>query len=169
MRCAHRRLRLSFAETKSDMSTTTVQSDPRPYGQDDASYQAAGGLEGITALVDEFYDQMDCLPVAKTIREMHPADMTLSRKKLSYFLSGWLGGPKLFSQHYGPIRLPVFHRYLDVGEAERDAWMECMRRAIEKQDFAPAFKTYLAEQLMVPAERVRMASENRKQEQVEGN
>ncbi|MGJ8669678.1 MAG: group II truncated hemoglobin [Oceanococcus sp.] len=150
------------------MTNSSGSSTPRAYGQDDASYQAAGGLPGITSLVDEFYQQMDSLPVAKVIRDMHPQDLALSRKKLTYFLSGWLGGPKLFSQHFGSIRIPVFHRFLDVGVAERDAWMECMTRAIEKQDFAPDFKHYLAVQLMVPAERVRMASENRKQEQ-EGN
>ena len=147
---------------------TTQPSDSRPFGQDDASYQAAGGLKGITALVDEFYAQMDCLPQAQVIRAMHPDDLTESRKKLSYFLSGWLGGPKLYSQHYGPIRIPVFHRFLNVNEAERDAWMDCMRKAIEKQAYSAAFKQYLAEQLMVPAERVRMASQQR-QQQAEGS
>lgn len=137
----------------------------RPYGQDDASYQAAGGLAGITELVDEFYRQMDTLPMAKTIRDMHPADLTESRRKLTYFLSGWLGGPRLFKEHYGPIRLPIFHRFLDIGEAERDAWMNCMREAIQRQDVAADFKTYLAEQLMVPAERVRMVAQARMAEQ----
>ncbi|MBI5671876.1 MAG: hypothetical protein HZC50_01095 [Nitrospirae bacterium] len=69
-------------------------------------YQAAGELAGITRLVDEFYVNMDTLPEAKTIRNMHPEDLTESRKKLTYFLSGWLGGPRLFQQHYGPISIP---------------------------------------------------------------
>ena len=69
-------------------------------------YQEAGELAGITRLVDEFYVNMDTLPEAETIRNMHPEDLTESRKKLTYFLSGWLGGPKLFQQHYGPISIP---------------------------------------------------------------
>ena len=56
-------------------------------------YQAAGGLEGLTKLVDEFYAIMDTLPEARTIRNMHPQGLAESRKKLTYFLSGWLGGP----------------------------------------------------------------------------
>lgn len=62
-------------------------------------YQEAGELAGITRLVDEFYVNMDTLPEAETIRSMHPEDLTESRKKLTYFLCGWLGGPKLFPQH----------------------------------------------------------------------
>lgn len=50
-------------------------------------YQAAGGLEGLTKLVDEFYLNMDTLPEARTIRNMHAKDLTEARKKLTYFLS----------------------------------------------------------------------------------
>ncbi|TNE82758.1 MAG: globin, partial [Gammaproteobacteria bacterium] len=74
-----------------------------PYGDADSSYQAVGGLKGITRLVDRFYDLMDSLPEAKTLRAMHSLDLTDSRQKLVYFLSGWLGGPKLFTEHFGPI------------------------------------------------------------------
>ena len=83
-------------------------------------YEAAGGIEGITKLVNEFYVNMDTLPEAETIRSMHPTDLTESRKKLTYFLSGWLGGPKLFQQHYGPISIPVFHKQFPIGYEERD-------------------------------------------------
>lgn len=58
-------------------------------------YQAAGELVGITRLVDEFYANMDSLPEAKVIRNMHPPDLTESRKKLTYFLCGWLGAETL--------------------------------------------------------------------------
>jgi len=64
------------------------------FGVGDCSYQAAGKLSGITQLVTDFYDQMDSLSEVKKIRNMHANDLTDSRKKLVYFLSGWLGGPK---------------------------------------------------------------------------
>ena len=81
-------------------------------------YQAAGGLEGLTKLVDEFYVIMDTLPEARTIRNMHPQDLAESRKKLTYFLSGWLGGPMLFQQHYGPISIPGAHKRFPIGYEE---------------------------------------------------
>ena len=124
------------------------------YGVGDASYQAAGQLVGLTLLVNDFYDYMETLPAAKVIRDMHPADMTETRTKLIYFLSGWLGGPRLYQQQYGQIRLPWFHQSMPIGEAERNAWMLCMEKAVAEQPFAESFKQYLIQQLWVPAERI---------------
>jgi hemoglobin len=126
-----------------------------PYGTDDASFQAAGGVEGIRVLVDAFYDAMETLPQAKTVREMHPDDLTESRDKLARFLCGWLGGPKLYREKYGSIAIPRAHNHLDIGPAERDAWLLCMEEALKDQPFANDFKAYLLEQLFVPAERSR--------------
>lgn len=139
----------------------------RPYGQDDASYQAAGGLDGITKLVDDFYDHMEEQGFSQRILHMHPADLTESRRKLAYFLSGWLGGPRLYQQHYGGIAIPMFHRHLDIGTDERDAWMRCMAMAVEQQDYAADFKQYLVTQLMVPAERIRMVAQRRIEEEAQ--
>jgi hemoglobin len=94
------------------------------------SYQAAGELVGITQLVDEFYANMDRLPEANVIRDMHPPNLAESRKKLTYFLCGWLGGPRLFQQHYGPISIPGAHKRFPIGYEERDAWLLCMQRAL---------------------------------------
>jgi len=121
-------------------------------------YQEAGELAGITRLVDVFYVNMDTLPEAATIRKMHPQDLTESRKKLTYFLCGWLGGPKLFSQHYGPISIPGFHKQFPIGYEERDAWLFCMQRAIAVQPYSDALKEYLLAALSVPAERVRQVN-----------
>ncbi len=118
-------------------------------------YQAAGELVGITRLVDEFYLNMDTLPEAETIRRMHPDDLTESRKKLTYFLCGWLGGPRLFQQHYGPISIPGAHKRFPIGYEERDAWLLCMQRALAVQPYSAEFKDYLLAALSIPAERVR--------------
>lgn len=144
---------------------SNTQNTPRPdntcndYGHGDASYRAAGGIEGIQQLVDRFYHYMDVLPEAHTIRGMHPTDLAESRRKLAYFLSGWLGGPKLYSQHYGAIVIPSAHRHLSIGTAERDAWMLCMQKALAEQDLAESFKDYLMKQLFIPAERIRVVCE----------
>ena len=125
------------------------------YGQGEASFEAAGGFDGIKQLVDAFYNAMEVLPQARTVREMHSADLTESRDKLTRFLTGWLGGPKLFSEKYGPIRIPVAHRHLDIGPAERDAWLACMQVAVDAQPYQQDFRDYLMAQLYVPAERSR--------------
>ncbi len=125
------------------------------YGQQDASFHAAGGEVGIRQLVDAFYDEMQQAEYAATIRSMHPEDLEVSRDKLARFLCGWLGGPKRYSEKYGGMSIPAAHAHLDIGLAERDAWLKCMQVAVDKQDYAVDFKKYLIEQLSVPAERVR--------------
>ena len=121
-------------------------------------YHAAGEIEGITKLVDEFYINMDTLPEAKVIRNMQPEDLTESRRKLTYFLSGWLGGPKLFQQHYGPISIPNAHKRFPIGYEERDAWLLCMQRALAVQPFSTELKDYLLAALSIPAELVRQVN-----------
>jgi len=133
----------------------TEQPTQLKYGTADGSYIAAGQLEGIRKLVDRFYEYMDKLPEAKKIRSMHPQDLTVSRDKLTCFLSGWLGGPRLYSEKYGSISIPMIHRHLSIASAERDAWLLCMREAANDQFYHNSFKRYLLEQLFVPAERVR--------------
>lgn len=89
------------------------------------------------------------------MREMHKGDLTEVRDKLARFLCGWLGGPKLYQDKYGPISIPLAHQSFSIGVAERDAWLRCMRIAIDAQPFEESFKKYLMEQLAFPAERVR--------------
>ena len=128
-------------------------------GNDMNPYRASGELAGITSLVDVFYSNMDRFPEARVIRKMHPEDLTESRKKLTYFLCGVLGGPRLFIEHYGEINLPDFHSQFPIGYDERDAWMFCMQHAIAAQPYKASFKEYLVARLSIPAERIRLVNE----------
>jgi len=135
------------------------------FGVGDASFRAAGGLEGLTRLVDAFYAYMEVLPEAARIRAMHPDDLVISRRKLTTFLSGWLGGPKLYAQEFGPISIPRAHAHFAIDESERDAWMACMRKAVADQPWDPAFQAYFLSAIAVPAERVRVVSVARRQDE----
>ncbi len=127
----------------------------KKFGQLDASFKAAGGVEGIEKLVRDFYALMDRLPEAERIRAMHADDLELSIDKLSRFLCGWLGGPRRYQEKYGSISIPGVHSHLRIGEAEKQAWLLCMKQAIGKQNYSPEFSEYLLTQLSVPAERVK--------------
>jgi len=95
-----------------------------------APYERLGGEPALRKLVDRFYDLMDSLPEAVGIRAMHAPDLSSARDKLFKFLSGWLGGPPLYEEEFGHPRLRGRHLPFAIGEAERDAWMLCMRRAM---------------------------------------
>lgn len=137
-----------------------MQINKHGYGVGANSYLAAGGLIGIICLVDDFFSNMDTFPESDKIRKMHPQDLTESRKKLAYFLSGWLGGPRLYSEHYGEINIPEMHKHLAIGDAERDAWLLCMQKAIYTQKYQDSFKEYLFAQLKIPAERIKQTCMN---------
>lgn len=125
------------------------------YGEGDTSFQAAGGEEGIRKLANAFYDAMEQQPEAAVILKMHMTDLDVSRDKLARFLCGWLGGPKLYSEKYGPIQIPKAHGHLDIGTKERDAWLKCMELALAQQPYAEAFKRYMLKELFTPANRSR--------------
>lgn len=131
------------------------------FGHQDCSYQSAGGEVGLMKLSKDFYAFMDSLPEAKVIRAMHPSDLTLSIEKLALFLCGWLGGPKLFQEKYGPIHIPQRHSHLKIGTTEKEAWLLCMKKALEKQPYDESFKEYLVTQLQVPAARIHAKCQER--------
>jgi hemoglobin len=131
----------------------------KPFGLLDNSFQSAGGYEGIKRLVDIFYDQMASLDSAQVIHAMHTEAQSVRRDKLARFLCGWLGGPRLFSETYGPINIPKVHAHLHISEVERDAWLHCMAQALAQMPYDEEFKSYLLTQLRVPAERIRQTSQ----------
>lgn len=101
------------------------------FGPDNTPYDAIGGDQRVRELVDAFYVHMDRDPEFVTVRNLHPADLSESRDKLYEFLSGWLGGPHLYTQKRGHPRLRMRHAPFPIGETERDQWLQCMGRAMD--------------------------------------
>ena len=93
-------------------------------------YELLGGEDGVRALANRFYDEMDRRPEVATLRALHPADLSTTRERFFWFLSGWLGGPQLFMERVGHPRLRARHFPFAVDEAARDAWLLCMRAAL---------------------------------------
>ncbi len=125
------------------------------YGMGDSTLRALGGEDAVRELADRFYDAMERLPEARTILELHPEDLALSRDKLATFLIGWMGGPRRYRERFGPIAIPAAHRHLPIGPEERDAWLFCMETALDEMQVESSLKTYLLEQLRRPAEMCR--------------
>ena len=84
----------------------------------------------IDRLVEAFYARMDSLPQAEGIRAMHADDLSLTKQVLKRYLAEWTGGPKLYSAERGHPRLRQRHMGFAIGNAERDAWLACMRAAL---------------------------------------
>ena len=93
-------------------------------------FERIGGAVVIDRLVEAFYRRMDSLPEAAGIRAMHGSDLGPVGSVLKRYLSEWTGGPKLYSPEKGHPRLRQRHMGFPIGQAERDAWMLCMRGAL---------------------------------------
>lgn len=93
-------------------------------------FERIGGSATIDLLVDRFYDRIDALPEAKIIRAMHADDLGPIGDMLKRYLTEWTGGPRLYSVEKGHPRLRQRHIGFAIGDAERDAWLLCMRSAM---------------------------------------
>ena len=106
-------------------------------------YAQLGGEAGVRELAERFYDHMDTLDEARTVRALHARSLRSSREKLFLFFSGWLGGPNLYIEKYGHPRLRGRHLPFSIGEQERDQWMLCMRKALEDMHLPPTLRSQL--------------------------
>lgn len=111
-------------------------------------YDAIGGEVGVRALVGAFYRYMDTLPEAKACRDVHPPSLAGSEQKLFEYLSGWLGGPQLYTTKYGHPRLRQRHFAAPIGTAERDGWIVCFERALDETISDPHLREALREPVL---------------------
>lgn len=117
------------------------ESNPTPFEQ-------IGGQLAVDRIIDLFYDRMDSLPEARIIRVMHPEDLGATRALLKRYLAEWLGGPRAYSQERGHPRLRARHLPFSIGDEERDAWMLCMRGAVEEVIADVATREWILEKLL---------------------
>ncbi len=118
-------------------------------------YQRIGGEAKVRELVDRFYDHMDELPEAYGIRKLHAADLSGSRQKLFEFLSGWMGGPPLYTDKHGHPMLRRRHLPFPIGDDERDQWLHCMRLALDEVVEEPALRHELERAFVKVADHMR--------------
>ena len=95
-------------------------------------FERLGGAVVIDRLVEAFYRRMDTLAEAEGIRNMHADDLSQTKHVLKRYLTEWTGGPKLYSVEKGHPRLRQRHMGFAIGNSERDAWLLCMRGALEE-------------------------------------
>jgi len=100
----------------------------------DPPFQRLGGEAGVRALVERFYDAMTALEPA--LAALHPCDgagrvLRASRDRFALFFIGWLGGPQDYVARHGHPRLRMRHARVPIDGAMAQAWMRCMRSAMD--------------------------------------
>jgi hemoglobin len=92
-------------------------------------YELFGGEIFFSDLVSQFYARV---ATNEILRPMYPErDMEGAAQRLKMFLEQYWGGPSTYSEERGHPRLRMRHAGFHIGPAAKDAWLTCMREAVE--------------------------------------
>jgi len=116
-----------------------------PWGDQATPYEAIGGDGEVRRLVETFYDIIE--DHSPDLRAMLPANTAGSREKLYEYLSGWLGGPPLYTEKRGHPQLRRRHLPFPIGGAEADEWMRSMREAMDQTGVEGPIRYFLESKL----------------------
>ena len=118
-------------------------------GTPQSLYEAVGGEETFRRIVGRFYAE-----VAKdeVLRPLYPEeDLGPAEERLRLFLIQYWGGPHTYSDLRGHPRLRMRHVPFTVGPIQRDAWLRCMRIAVDEAGLAEPERRQLWEYLEMAA------------------
>jgi len=121
----------------------------------DSLYSRLGGESVLRRYVELLYDFMAESPEVEHVRKMHSPDLSHARDRLFMFLSGMLGGPPLYMQAFGHPRLRRRHMHFEIGDVERDQWLQCARYAADQLEVAPQTRDDLMQELSAMANHLR--------------
>ena len=104
-------------------------------------YEALGGHQTFENLVSHFYALVTVDPI---LRPMYPeSDLAGAAERLMLFLEQYWGGPTTYQETRGHPRLRMRHAGFHIGPAEHDAWLRCMKSAVDEMDVDVDLKAQL--------------------------
>ncbi|MGH3688408.1 MAG: globin [Pseudonocardiaceae bacterium] len=112
-------------------------------------YEAVGGEQTFRQIIGRFYAL-----VAKdeVLRPIYPEDdLGPAEERLRLFLMQYWGGPHTYSTQRGHPRLRMRHVHFRIGPTERDAWLRCMRIAVDEAELEEARRNVLWDYLQMAA------------------
>jgi hemoglobin len=117
----------------------------------DTPFARLGGVSGVEAIVERFYDAMTELEPA--LAQLHPCDaegrvVRESRDRFALFFIGWLGGPDDYVARHGHPRLRLRHAGVAIDTAMAEAWMRCMRTAFDRTPLEGEVRAFLEAKLV---------------------
>jgi hemoglobin len=107
-------------------------------------YQLIGGEAGVQRLVEAFYDVMEREPRFARLRAIHAPDLAVMRARLADFLTGWMGGPRVYAERH-PDRPCIVsaHAALPIDGQMASDWMAAMRQAFTATGVTGPLRTML--------------------------
>lgn len=104
-------------------------------------YERVGGEETFEQLVSHFYALVSQDPI---LRPMYPDDdFHVAAERLMLFLMQYWGGPHTYSEMRGHPRLRMRHAQFSIDSRARDAWLRCMKSAVDELTIDESDRTEL--------------------------
>lgn len=119
-------------------------------------YDLVGGETGVLSLVKVFYDIVEAEPFAHKLLLLHLRGNGLAHSRIEQFnfLSGFLGGPKLYVEKHGHSNVRTMHEHVEINAESKDIWLECMDKAIDQIGLEETTKNKLMRNFTAAAERL---------------
>lgn len=111
-------------------------------------YDAIGGADKIRSIVESFYPKVQKHPL---LGPLFPEDIDPVMEKQYQFLTQFFGGPSLYSDQYGHPMMRARHLPFPITPERAEAWLDCMRRALEDVGIEPELRGILLDRLSGPA------------------
>ncbi len=111
-------------------------------------YDALGGAETLRRLVETFYPKVQADPL---LAPLFPADIDPVMEKQYLFLTQFFGGEPLYSEQHGHPMMRARHMHVEVTAERAEAWLDCMRRALEEISVEEPLRLAVLERLRGPA------------------
>ena len=107
----------------------------------DSFYERVGGRDTFEQLVSHFYALVAIDPILKP---MYPdEDFLGAARRLMMFLEQYWGGPTTYQEERGHPRLRMRHAQFQIDVAARDAWLRCMKSAVDELSMEEADRVIL--------------------------
>ena len=104
-------------------------------------YEVFGGEAFFADLVSQFYAHVAVDPI---LRPMYPeSDLKGAARRLQIFLEQYWGGPTTYQEERGHPRLRMRHAGFHINPAAKDAWLTCMRKAVDGVSMQPEHREKL--------------------------
>ncbi|OXM87673.1 globin [Paenibacillus rigui] len=117
-------------------------------GQDNTPYHVMGGADTIRRMVDAFYPLVQAHPL---LGPLFPEDIEPVRDKQFLFLTQFFGGPPLYSEQYGHPMMRARHLPFEITPQRAEAWLSCMKQALETIGMEPELRAFVLDRLRGPA------------------
>jgi hemoglobin len=112
-------------------------------------YAEVGGAPVFDKITSRFYEEVRADDV---LRPLYPEeDLGPAEVRLRMFLEQYWGGPRTYSDQRGHPRLRMRHGPFRIGPIELDAWLRCMRIAVDEAGLSDAHRDQLWQYLTYAA------------------